>query len=770
MPLAQLAQQAQPPASSPEIPLALLAQEVQQPASSPEIPLALLLHAPARMIGNSRHANHGRQACAPHPYNRNLLYCSKGQHYVPRDLFGRGQICTNCLQNQRERRARNQGVLNALHVAPSQPQQMEHNQINAEIADDLQQPAVSAAEKTLLSNFRGTIMGIQLELCNYCNEKWFDLKVEHGKCKKCRRNTKFQEANVMDPGLIPEHLPELTQMEEMLIAPVHVLMQIWQVRGGQYKYTGHICNFLKDNAQFYNRVPVLPENVEIILMKRGDVDIANESKYRDFRVRRAAIQQWLAFLSNNHPTFQQQVQIDHGVLDQLPEDECVHERVKIVSVQEMDGDLFEESGPPEDDNHDGDNIENEQPIYSNGFIPNVHETMTVMDQLRTALPPVILTMPQLRNTPINEHTGRAIAVDAFPTIFAYGKADITAVRNQQVSLEDWAGHLLRYRDGQFARHPRFRYWLLNTIMRKKAKSASTWYVNSHHGDRDLSIEEIRDMVQAGQSEALAKRVSHAGEKLEGSRPFWAKARWDLTAQIRSPQCGTPHVFFTASSADIQWPDLHQHMPSYNADQNEDATSYRVRMEDLNNNPAIAAYYFQMRWMVFFNEYIKPKFKVTDYWWRYEWQHHGSSHVHGFFWLADAPNIDNLDLSSPVSIQNFINFWDNHVSTWHPFKACPPAAIHPSACLFQSLEDTKKELAEMLNRLQRHTYCKPGYCERSRKSTGEKFCRFGFSKENHDTTVLIRENENGFPELYTKRNDPLLNSNNSGVILGWRANI
>ena len=268
-------------------------------------------------------------------------------------------------------------MLNALHVAPSQPQQMEHNQINAEIADDLQQPAVSAAEKTLLSNFRGTIMGIQLELCNYCNEKWFDLKVEHGKCKKCHRNTKFQEANVMDPGLIPEHLPELTQMEEMLIAPVHVLMQIWQVRGGQYKYTGHICNFLKDNAQFYNRVPVLPENVEIILMKRGDVDIANESKYRDFCVRCAAIQQWLAFLSNNYPTFQQQVQIDHGILDQLPEDECVHERVKIVSVQEMDGDLFEESGPPEDDNHDGDNIENEQPIYSNGFIPNVHETMTV---------------------------------------------------------------------------------------------------------------------------------------------------------------------------------------------------------------------------------------------------------------------------------------------------------------------------------------------------------------------------------------------------------
>lgn len=49
-----------------------------------------------------------------------------------------------------------------------------------------------------------------------------------------------------------------------------------------------------------------------------------------------------------------------------------------------------------------------------------------MDQLRATIPPVLLTMPELRNTPINEHTGCAIAIDAFPTLFPYGQADITA--------------------------------------------------------------------------------------------------------------------------------------------------------------------------------------------------------------------------------------------------------------------------------------------------------------------------------------------------------
>jgi len=59
----------------------------------------------------------------------------------------------------------------------------------------------------------------------------------------------------------------------------------------------------------------------------------------------------------------------------------------------------------------------------------------------------------------------------------------------------------------------------------------------------------------------------------------------------------------------------------------------------------------------------------------------------------------------------MNFWDQHVLTWHPDKDCPPAGIHPSAQMFNTLDDTKKELAEMLNHLQWHTKCTPDYCER-----------------------------------------------------------
>src|SRR6266481_1024821 len=108
----------------------------------------------------------------------------------------------------------------------------------------------------------------------------------------------------MYPGDGASHLPELTQMEEMLISPVHALVQLWQICGGQTKYTGHICDFPHENAIFHATLPLLPEECDIIIMCRTGVDVeTNEPLYQDFRVCRQAIQTWLEYLEANHPTF-----------------------------------------------------------------------------------------------------------------------------------------------------------------------------------------------------------------------------------------------------------------------------------------------------------------------------------------------------------------------------------------------------------------------------------------------------------------------------------
>ena len=51
-----------------------------------------------------------------------------------------------------------------------------------------------------------------------------------------------------------------------------------------------------------------------------------------------------------------------------------------------------------------------------------------------------------------------------------------------------------YDDGRFARHPRFRYFALNTEMCWRALQAGQIYVRQHPLDARLSVEELRDMV------------------------------------------------------------------------------------------------------------------------------------------------------------------------------------------------------------------------------------------------------------------------------------
>ena len=54
-------------------------------------------------------------------------------------------------------------------------------------------------------------------------------------CIKDKQNPLlFSDANCLDSGPVPTHLPVLSEIEEMLIAHVHVHQQIARVRDHQY--------------------------------------------------------------------------------------------------------------------------------------------------------------------------------------------------------------------------------------------------------------------------------------------------------------------------------------------------------------------------------------------------------------------------------------------------------------------------------------------------------------------------------------------------------
>jgi hypothetical protein len=131
--------------------------------------------------------------------------------------------------------------------------------------------ALTDRDWELLQKFHARVGNEVMETCSRCDERWFNLKLNvDNVCSYCIKVDRdidphdpqlFTASNRMDPGLVLGEaiLPKLSQVEELLIARVHCFVEVRQVRGQQYKYRGHIVNFLNNTGKVYDTLPLLPE-------------------------------------------------------------------------------------------------------------------------------------------------------------------------------------------------------------------------------------------------------------------------------------------------------------------------------------------------------------------------------------------------------------------------------------------------------------------------------------------------------------------------------
>ena len=88
-----------------------------------------------------------------------------------------------------------------------------------------------------------------------------------------------------------------------------------------------------------------------------------------------------------------------------------------------------------------------------------------------------MPMPFIRLTPINEfQRSMQLFSLAFPTLFPRGEADFLLPRERAITFTLWCQHAMRWHDGRFARHPIFRYVVLNMLMREQINRASRFFV------------------------------------------------------------------------------------------------------------------------------------------------------------------------------------------------------------------------------------------------------------------------------------------------------
>ena len=124
--------------------------------------------------------------------------------------------------------------------------------------------------------------------------------------------------------------------------------------------------------------------------------------------------------------------------------------------------------------------------------------------------------------------------------------------------------------------------------------------------------------------------------------------------------GFPTIFFTHSVADLQWPELARLICSDNP---ECSSSLNKAVLE---NPPIADCFFYHRIQKFIQAFYVGVLVATNYWVRFEWQHHGNPHVHGLAWLSGAVNVEQIIADdTDTAKEELIRYVDKIVTTLNP---------------------------------------------------------------------------------------------------------
>jgi len=202
---------------------------------------------------------------------------------------------------------------------------------------------------------------------------------------------------------------------------------------------------------------------------------------------------------------------------------------------------------------------------TSSFVPIIPNTNTEIQEICHYLhaynhqSDTTIEWPTIGLSPVNEYNTEVLLSMAFPTLFPTGAAMPNQPRIKAVQLHEYALHLIRYYDNRFGKHPCFRYYIYNLMMRHRSQATTSIFVKNNITDYfPISIQDLNTRLEQFPDEQLVEKVMRFSSSLCGTRSFWHKAKNELTDMIS--QLGCPTFFFTLSAADTKWLDLHAIMP------------------------------------------------------------------------------------------------------------------------------------------------------------------------------------------------------------------
>ena len=248
--------------------------------------------------------------------------------------------------------------------------------------------------------------------CSICKEGWFNIKDII--CQRCKNDKtypkKFSKENEMIPSKVPEELKNLTQIEEMLIARVFPLINIYHKPRGQRAYKGHVIYFHNDVQKIVKILPNLLSNVPVIKITQSNKEFSKE-----FRVRKKIVLHALIGCKNIITC------TEILLLIWIEWKICLMMKLFCVTnIQTIEGQTTMKSydlGPT--DSFDDDTSKPEQ---MSSFIPFEENSKMQKDLIDNFVNNIKI---ELDNNPVNEYSIQFLATMAFPTLFPDGVADPT---------------------------------------------------------------------------------------------------------------------------------------------------------------------------------------------------------------------------------------------------------------------------------------------------------------------------------------------------------
>ena len=142
------------------------------------------------------------------------------------------------------------------------------------------------------------------------------------------------------------------------------------------------------------------------------------------------------------------------------------------------------------------------------------------------------------------------------------------------------------------------------------------------------------MAANNNTSVFISKISRYLSNITGSNAYWHKAKEDFKAIIA--HAGAPTFFFTFSSADMHWPELHALFGNPLGDSSTDN-----KRQNVINNPHITDWFFTQRLESFIKYWLYNSLDAEWHWYRFEYQARGSIHCHGVAKLKNDPGLCKL---------------------------------------------------------------------------------------------------------------------------------